>query len=219
MTDKIKYPKTYHLPWSDGRFESRDELVLEDAKGFFGTEVVVTEKMDGSNLTMYSDYLHSRSLETSSHPSFDWVKKLHADIKHLIPSGWRICGENLYARHSIHYQSLSDYFLVFSIWNEDNLCLSWDDTVVWADLIGLQTVPVLYYGMFNEKKIRNLYPEPRCEDREGYVIRRSNSFFFGLFSYAVAKYVRKDHIALETEHWRSGPLILNQLGSTKSNEY
>jgi hypothetical protein len=36
--------------------------------------------------------------------------------------------------------------LVFSIWNEQN-ALSWDETVEWAELLGLFTVPVLWRGI------------------------------------------------------------------------
>ncbi|MEL7307213.1 MAG: RNA ligase family protein, partial [Pseudomonadota bacterium] len=39
-----------------------------------------------------------------------------------------MCGENLYARHSISYNNLPSYFMAFSVWNELNQCLSWQDT-------------------------------------------------------------------------------------------
>jgi hypothetical protein len=47
---------------------------------------------------------------------------------HLIPSGWRICGESLYALHSIHYQALPSYYIVFAVHDGERF-LSWDDTV------------------------------------------------------------------------------------------
>ncbi len=68
-----------------------------------------------------------------------------------IPEGWRICGENVYACHSIHYIALTSYFYVFSIWNEKNECLSWDATVAWCKKLGLAHVPLLYRGPYNEK--------------------------------------------------------------------
>lgn len=50
-------------------------------------------------------------------PSRDWIKALHGQIAHEIPEGWRLCGENLYARHSIAYDALPSYFTLFSIWD------------------------------------------------------------------------------------------------------
>ena len=77
---------------------------------------------------MYSDRIHARSLETDFHESRTWVRALWGNIKHEIQDGWRICGENMFAEHSIHYNNLETYFYVFSIWNETNDCLSWDET-------------------------------------------------------------------------------------------
>ena len=125
----VKYPRTYHLPWSPGATD--DDRVLTDEEleaNFVGRMVVVTEKMDGENTTMYNDYIHARSLDSASHPSREWVKNLHAQIQWQIPDGWRICGENLYASHTLHYAGLPSYFIVFSVWDENNICQSWDDT-------------------------------------------------------------------------------------------
>jgi len=92
-------------------------------------DVVVTEKMDGENTTLYSDGLHARSVDSRHHPSRAWIKAFHAQWRHLIPEGWRLCGENLFAQHSIHYERLPSYFMLFSIWDEHNHCLSWNETL------------------------------------------------------------------------------------------
>jgi hypothetical protein len=34
------------------------------------------------------------------------VANLHAQVGWKIPPGWRVYGENLFARHSIHYRHL-----------------------------------------------------------------------------------------------------------------
>ena len=81
-------------------------MVLGHALPFVGQEVVVTEKLDGENTTLYRRGLHARSLDPRPHPSRDWVKRLQGQIGHLIPEGWRVCGENLYARHSLGYDDL-----------------------------------------------------------------------------------------------------------------
>ena len=74
----------------------------------------------------------------------DWVKALHGSICAEVPEDWRLCGENVYARHSISYGSLPSYFFLFSIWNGANEALSWEETLEWASLLGLETPPVFF---------------------------------------------------------------------------
>lgn len=200
-----KYPRTLHLPWSPG--STNDDKVIDDVSHFRGKEVVVTVKMDGENTTMYRDYIHARSVDSKDHPSRHWVKNLHSNIHSSIPEGWRICGENLWAKHSIHYKHLENFFLVFSIWDENNKCLSWRDTENWAAYIGLKTVPVLYKGPWLD---RNFYQETWQGDPcEGYVVRLANEFPYGLFEKCVVKYVRKGHVQTD-EHWLNSHIVKNQ---------
>lgn len=206
METRTKYPRTPHLPWSPGA--TSDDRMLRDVTIFEGSEVVVTEKMDGENTTLYRDGMHARSLSGASHPSRDWLKKMHGDMSHLIPSGMRICGENLYAVHSIRYESLTSYFQVFSIWEGDR-CLSWGETLVWCALLGLETVPVLYTGPWDQKVIQGLYQERHGVDlMEGYVVRLASEFTYGDFGRSVAKYVRAGHVQTD-EHWREKPVEAN----------
>lgn len=207
--DKVKYPRTFHLPWSPGG--TNDDKRLLDTSCFVGKPVVVTEKMDGENTTLYDKGLHARSLSSVDHPSRSWVKALHGQIARDIPEGFRICGENLYAKHSIAYDKLPSYFLVFNIWNGDT-CLSWDDTVEWCALIGLQTVPVLWRGLWDENKIRSLWKP--SETREGYVVRLSASFEYSEFRSSVAKWVRTDHVQT-SDHWMHSEVVPNGLGGSE----
>lgn len=209
FVDKIKYPRTFHLPWSPG--VTNDDKILESLDGFNNKEVVVTIKLDGENTNLYRDYLHARSIEYNPHPSRSWIKSLHAKIAHEIPEGWRVCGENLYAKHSIKYNNLDDYFLVFSIWNEKNVCLSWDETKEWAELFGLKIVPELYRGPFDENKIKSLYtPIFNGDDCEGYVVRICDSFHYKEFRKVAGKFVRKNHVVTH-DHWIHSTVEPNQI--------
>lgn len=111
----------------------------------------------------------------------------------------RICGENLYARHSLGYDNLSTYFEVFSIWQED-YCLSWPETVEWAELLGLSTVPVLYTGTWDTEFIQHVM-QINPSVQEGYVVRNSEGFYYQDFSKNMAKYVRAGHVTTN-ESWR-----------------
>jgi len=214
FTDRVKYPRTYHLPWSQNITD--DDRVLCSVDGFKGNQVVITEKMDGENTTMYRDHIHARSVDSSTHPSRSWVKQLWGSVRHEIPEGWRICGENLYAKHSIGYDSLPSYFMVFSIWNADNVCLSWYETGVWCQLLGLESVPMLYGGVYDPTIIQRLNTllATQWASKEGYVIRLETEFTYRNFRNAVAKYVRSNHVQT-VKHWMHGqPIVPNGLAAT-----
>lgn len=207
FTNRVKYPRTFHLPWSPG--VHADDRVIASTAIFEGRRVVVTVKMDGENTTMYPDYLHTRSLEYQAHPSRDRVRALHGQIAHEIPFGFRLCGENLFAKHSIHYKALASYFLLFSVWNERNVCLSWDDTKLYAELLGLKTVPVIYDGVWDEAIIQKLYsPLFNGDECEGYVVRTADEFSYRNFRHHVAKYVRNNHVTT-VDHWKHQTVVPN----------
>jgi hypothetical protein len=128
-----------------------------------------------------------------------------------IPEGWRVCCENVFAKHSIHYTNLDSYIYMFSIWNEHNVCLSWSETTEWSELLEIPLVPILYKGIYNEELIRSIYnPIYNGNECEGYVLRSFDSFEYKNFRKNVVKYVRSCHIT-GNNHWRNGPIIQNGL--------
>lgn len=89
------------MPFSRG-VTSDDKMLSYDKlyELYSGKQVLVTEKLDGECTTLYKDYSHARSLDSNHHPSRDWVKRFHSEIAHNIPEGWRVCGENVFAKHN-----------------------------------------------------------------------------------------------------------------------
>lgn len=178
---------------------------------FVGKKVVVTEKMDGENTTIYRNHTHARSTSSAHHPSRGWVKALQGRLSYHIPEGWRICGENLFARHSISYQELDSYFLCYSIWTEENICLDWDTTLEWCELLEIVPVPVLWSGIYDEKAIKASWkPQKGEQESEGYVIRLFDSFAYEDFGKCVAKYVRANHVQSDS-HWMFEEVVPNKL--------
>jgi len=205
----VKYPRTMHLPWSQGI--TSDDRILLSLAHFLGLEVVVTEKFDGENTTIYADYLHARSLDGVSHPSRDWVKNFSSKFAYSLPEGWRLCGENLFARHSIGYDNLDSYFYGFSLWDDTNTCLGWDETLEYFEILGVKPVREIWRGVFDEKAIKALYdPEKDWGRCEGYVVRLAGSFHYRDFRKAVAKFVRQGHVQTD-DHWMKGQITPNLL--------
>lgn len=203
---RVKYPRTPHLPWSC--YKGKDDVTLHDVDLLKVYDVVVTEKLDGECTTMYRDGIHARSLDSVGGVERSWVKGLHAGIAHLIPEGWRVCGENMWAKHSIAYSDLESFFYVFSIWNGDyrvdwkttkDLCASW----------GLLTAPVLYEGVWDENAIRGCWTPEEQDTKEGYVVAAKCAIRFERFGNFTAKFVRPNHVTTDT-HWRRN-IVPNRL--------
>jgi hypothetical protein len=203
-----KYPRTPHLVWSPGA--TSDDKILKDVDHLVDKDVIITEKLDGENFNVYSNgYMHARSLESANHPSQSYVKNTLSQISYQIPYGYRICGENLYATHSIHYDNLASYFQVFSIWNERNICLNWQDTCNLCKILKLETVPVLYRGTFGKAYCDTVWDKIK-NHAEGYVVRLFDSFSYDDFATSVAKFVRAHHVQTD-EHWKTQKIVPNGL--------
>jgi hypothetical protein len=208
---RLKYPRTFHLPWSES--VGGDDHMLSPAilATWKGRRVIVTEKRDGENTTMYANHIHARSLDScrQNHPSRDWVKQFWGTIRHTIPPQWRICGENMFAKHSIAYENLETYFEGFSLW-EGKTCFAWDETLFWFEMLGIKPVPVLYDGPFDEKLIRGLWTPDQASTVEGYVVRDAEDIAYDDFNTKVAKFVRKNHVATD-QHWMFAEIVKNKL--------
>ncbi|MBZ3907371.1 RNA ligase family protein [Streptomyces griseiscabiei] len=205
---RTHYPRTRHLPWSPGA--TADDLRVADLSGLRGHEVVVTEKLDGENTTLYRDGVHARSLDSAHHPSRTWVKALQARIGHAVPAGWRVCGENMFARHSLAYDDLDSWFYGFSVWDGDGRCLDWDRTVAFLHGLGVPVPRVLWRGVFDERALRALRLD--LGRQEGYVVRVVDGFGAEEFGARVAKWVRAGHVRTDT-HWMHAAVVENGLGA------
>ena len=195
---RYSYPRTYHLPWSPGA--TNDDKVIRNTNCFAYEQVVVTEKRDGENTTLYPDgYVHARSIDGTGKEYQSWITRKWREVAYQLDADLHVCGENLFARHSIAYDNLDEFFEVFGIYKGDR-CLSWADTKMFTDQLGLKLVPTLYEGIYDEKRIKELCEQVIADGGEGLVVRNANSFMTDVFDYNVAKYVRANHVTTDT-HW------------------
>lgn len=208
--NRYKYPHTPHFHFSRSR--TNDDRVLRGVDHFVGKEVVSTKKMDGENTSLYCDGFHARSIDSRHHASRDWMAAFHATIAHDIPPGWRICGENLYAKHSLFYVDLPSYFMGFSVWNDKNVALSWSDSLEFFELIGVEPVPEIYRGVFDEAMFKTMAKTWDTKTDEGFVVRLSEAVEFDDFEISFAKWVRAKHVQTN-EHWMHQTIIPNKLKS------
>lgn len=210
-----KFPRIPHLPWSPGG--TRDDRRLESTDDFLGNRIVVTEKLDGSNVCLTRDAIYSRSHSGPPiHISFNLAKKLHAEIRLLIPENISVFGEWCYAIHSIEYVELpGPYpFFMFGYRMEDSGWWStWEEMEELAEKLNVNTVPMLFDGVvmdsfqeFSESLARgkSIYGN---EDREGIVIWPSAGMGNDEdFSQQMAKWVKEGHPKDPDEHWLYKPI-------------
>lgn len=164
-----KYPSSRHmLPcyWHSDRGTQeertgRDDTGMTDLGSLQGLPLVMTIKMDGSNAMLVKDSeqpVRARNGRDAEHESFDHLKQEYWDrnVYENIPEYYQVFGENMYAKHSIHYgcdgcckernqaPPVDDVFLVFGVYDTRyNLWLSWPETEEVADDIGFETAPVV----------------------------------------------------------------------------
>lgn len=207
---RYKYPRTAHMSGSRG--STSDDIHISGYSSFEGKEVIITEKMDGESFTFYADgYFHARSIDGRVHPSRTHTINALFKLIGLIPDGVRICGENLYAAHSIKYTSLPSYFQVYSAW-EGETCWDWDRTIALCNDLSLHTVPVLYRGVFSEQELRKVISSLDFNSQEGVVMRSVDQFTMDQFNDNVCKYVRPNHVQTD-QHWMSKQIVKNGLAA------
>ena len=215
MSLSRKYGRTLHYPFSPGT-TSDDRInhhYWENISQI--NKVVHTEKLDGENtcLNQYGVFARSHTAPTI-HPWANYLKERWHLIKNDL-GDLEIFGENLYAIHSIRYESLAHHFFVFGI-RELDQWLSWEEVQFYAALLDFPTVPELRVveplsqTIFEKTALAivnqsssfdsfDVHTQESCI-MEGIVSRNVESYSVTDFKKNVFKYVRKDHVKTD-EHW------------------
>lgn len=226
MDEFIKFPQTSHLLNSSGGITRDDKLLAKDvAEVFFREAIVIEEKVDGANLGFsLSDGGTIRAqnrgnyVNAKSHPQFalldQWIERHENALWELLYDGSILYGEWCYARHSIPYDRLPDWFLAFDLYDrKKGVFLSREQRQEKLRGLGLAAVPLVAEGIFTRAEIAGLldsqsalYEGPvegvvlRQDSPDGWLIQR-------------AKLVRPDFAQAISEHWSKGKLVPNRLRS------
>jgi len=206
----MKYPRTYHLPFSPGATKDDKKLQGDWFDFYRDKKIVFTEKLDGENTCLCQSgvFARSHSAETRSPWSINlWGQDgLYWRIKNSIGDNEEIFGENLYGEHSITYDKLLNYFHIFAA-NDGERWYSWDEIVEMAFILDVPHVPELYTCEAESDKqieeiIADLMKQPSTygKEKEGIVMRITDSFAIDYFPHYVCKYVRPNHVQTD-EHW------------------
>ena len=204
MSTLYSYPRTPHLPVSPGA-TSDDKHASSETLAYLqsGIPLVTSVKMDGSNVSLYRDAFHLRSVDGGgrTHPSESLAKQMWSQLRFDIPDGWRLSCESLYARRSISYENLESPLYLIGVWNDENILLSWADTVEWAEMFELPTVPPIYEGTDFKEATTVWGKNFNSETSEGFVVRDAGAIPYERFGNHIAKYVRANHVQT-SDDWR-----------------
>lgn len=201
-----KYNRTYHLPWSPG--STNDDRISDNVESLLGTEIVITEKLDGENCGMTDEGVYARSHATfTTSPWSREVRQLHKlSVEDELGDGVFLFGENMEGIHSIEYTNLTSYFYIFGI-RDNDIWIPWEKVEEYSYLLDIPTVPVLFKGIVNSAKelqqiVEDLVSKPSelGGQREGIVVRTAGMFHNDDFADNVMKWVRKGHVQTDV-HW------------------
>ncbi len=225
MSDFFRFPSTPHLAWLGGGDVPRDDKRLDsiEAGALLAAEVVVEEKLDGANLGLSlgpdgrlraqnrGQYLaEPHAGQFARLPA--WLA-LHQTLLHeLLSPSMILFGEWCAARHSLDYDRLPDWFLLFDVYDREfDRFWSTERRNALAARIGLLTVPRLLQGHTSQGALQQLLASRpslyRSGPLEGVVIRRESADWCE----ARAKLVRAGFTQAIAEHWSRRRLEWNRL--------
>jgi ATP-dependent RNA circularization protein (DNA/RNA ligase family) len=197
-------------------------LDLDVARALLSGEVTVEEKVDGANLGLScgdsgelvaqnrGDYLSPGAAASQFRPLWAWMASRRQRLLEALGANLILFGEWCYARHSIAYSRLPDWFLVFDVYDRA-AGRFW--SVVRRDALAakveLVCVPRIAGGRFQLKGLETLIGDSRIGDTvmEGIVVRRDDADW----QLNRAKLVRPAFVQAITEHWSRRQLEPNQL--------
>jgi ATP-dependent RNA circularization protein (DNA/RNA ligase family) len=222
MEDFLKFPTTPHLALL-GEVAVRGDKVMAPAERekFLSNEVVVEEKVDGANLGLSFDV--EGNLRAQNRGAYlelpaagqwkklaDWLAPREDILFEHLADRYILFGEWCYARHSISYDRLPDWFLGFDIFDK---C----EGAFWASprrdvlLAAMQiaAVPTLARGHFTPSELTDLLAQSRLGDQpaEGLYLRRED----GKWLQQRAKLVAPAFVQSIEAHWQHAGIIANRL--------
>ncbi|BCQ24713.1 RNA ligase family protein [Caballeronia sp. NK8] len=224
MNGLFRFPHTPHLTWL-GRGEPRDDKVLTtaEARELLASDVVVEEKVDGANVGFSVSAEGNLLAQNRGHylaapyaGQFSrlrsWMPAHEEAFVEALGSELIAFGEWCAARHSLSYDRLPDWWLLFDIYDRNERRF-WSTVRrnQWATDLGIPTVPTLERGKLSLGCLKKMMQESRSAfstgPLEGVVIRCEDDAWLR----TRAKLVRADFIQHIESHWRNRALEWNGL--------
>lgn len=226
MDSFVKFPSTPHLAVLDGA-TVRDDKVLTPVERdrFLDHDMIVEEKIDGANLGISFDSTgviraQNRGSLLREPMTGQWKKlpewlAIHSDrLFDVLTDRYVLFGEWCYAKHSIFYDRLPDWFVGFDVFDSQAnqfICRDARDRLLAS--LQLYVVPCLASGRLTLGEIIMSLGQSHfgSAPAEGLYLRFDEDNWLG----QRAKLVRPGFIQAIAEHWSNRPLEVNRLAVPK----
>lgn len=221
---KMKYPRMLRLPLEKEQRSSKRYATDTDIKELLSSEVVIDEKLDdsavsfskeGDDIVAYgkrNEIMRNGVLKNRAKPYILLDKWYWEHIENLqrIPDGYTLFGAWMYAKHTIYYDRLPDYWLYFDVFNGDEFIFLTDEWSEITENIDLWAVPHIGIGRYTLKSLKEIadYKQKSVygDRMEGFVVKNYEKQIF-------MKFVKREFdIDLEeSKHWLKQPLEINRV--------
>ncbi len=218
----FKYPSTPHLALLEG-VSAREDKVLSgsEREEFLRHPLVVEEKVDGANLGLSFD--PQGNLRAQNRGTLvelpgtgqwrelgTWLSSRTDVLFDMLTDRLILFGEWCYARHSVRYDRLPDWFLGFDLYDrEERRFLSCRRRNELLEQAGVIPVPEVARGIFTLGSLREFFVKSQISEgpAEGVYLRIDE----GAWLARRAKLVRPAFVQSMEAHWSRGRIVTNRL--------
>lgn len=212
-----KFDKVYRIPTPNiETIPGKHYHNKESIKELLSSIVEITEKTDGANVAVYKDpngktFFQKRGSHLDNdHEQYvffnNWIKTYYQKIKGL-PNNKVYYMELMRCKHSIYYDKLEDWAIMFKIWDlERKRFLSYIEMKAYCDTYKLTCSNLIYTGNIkNELELESYVPKKSKWGNmaEGIVVFNPEKNILG-------KIVKPEFKKLIDKFWRNKPTIHNQ---------
>lgn len=220
----FKFPRTPHLFVISG-LDIRDDKVFSDQECqlFLNNNIILEEKVDGANIGISLSEKGDIQIQNrgnyilpGGHPQFnliwDWAYSRISLLTKHISNNFIVFGEWCYAKHSIQYTSLPDWFLGFDVYDKKNETFL--NTHIRNQIflkINIESIPILGKGNYSRKDLEKRLVSSKSNFYSGHIEGIYLRYEDSEKLIKRAKIVNKDFIQEIDIHWSKKELISNKL--------
>lgn len=158
--DPPSYPRTPHL-WPPPGRDARLVLAAHEAQRWLREPVVVEEKLDGANVSVWLDgrlQVASRGGAGAMDRAGQlgrlraWVAERADHLTALLADGWVLYGEWLWLQHGVGYDRLPDWLVALDLWHPGEGFAPLAERDARCSAAGLSVPPRLFSGVVGSRE-------------------------------------------------------------------